>query len=204
MIFRVMKRLFLLLMVYVAVSCSAAEDVVLPQPSKVGGKPFMEALSERKSTRVFDETKVLSQQQLSDMLWAACGFNREDKLTIPTALNRQEITLYVIKPEGAYRYDARANQLVAVSDKDLRELAGKQEFAQKALLNIAIVSDRSKMDDDVYAGMSAGAVMQNIYLWCASNGIGTVARGSFDAEALGKALNLGENQEVLLVQTVGY
>ncbi len=199
-----MKRLFLLLMVYVAVSCSAAEDVVLPQPSKVGGKPLMETLSERKSTRVFDETKILSQQQLSDMLWAACGFNREDKLTIPTALNRQEITLYVIKPEGAYCYDARANQLVAVSDKDLRELAGKQEFAQKALLNIAIVSDRSKMEDDVYAGMSVGAVMQNIYLWCASNGIGTVARGSFDAEALGKALNLGENQEVLLVQTVGY
>ena len=69
----------------------------------------MEALANRQSTREFSNDKLLNEQQLSDLLWAACGFNREDKLTIPTALNKQEITVYVIKPEGAWLYAAKEN-----------------------------------------------------------------------------------------------
>lgn len=199
-----MKTLFLALALISVSLVSCAQDITLPAAQRSGGMPLMEALNNRKSTRQFDENKQLTHQQLADLLWSACGYNREDKLTIPTALNRQEITVYAIMPDGVYRYDARNNALVLITDQDLRHLAGAQEFAQKALLNIAIVSDKSKMEHDIYAGVAAGAVMQNIYLWCASNGIGTVARGNFDGETLAKALNLDENQRVLLVQTVGY
>ncbi|MBE6317648.1 MAG: SagB/ThcOx family dehydrogenase [Bacteroidales bacterium] len=185
-------------------SSCAASDIVLPQPQKTGGMPLMEALSNRKSTREFSTEKRLSEQQLSDLLWAACGFNREDKLTIPTALNKQEITIYVIAPEGAWLYAAKENKLVEVTTEDVREYSAAQDFAKKAPLNIAIVSDKELMPNDIYAGTDAGAVMQNIYLWCASNGIGTVTRGSFDKDGLAKALNLKPSQRVILVQTVGY
>jgi len=199
-----MKTWFLALALISVSLVSCAQDITLPAAQRSGGMPLMEALNIRKSTRQFDENKQLTHQQLADLLWAACGFNREDKLTIPTALNRQEITVYAIMPDGAYQYDARNNVLVQVNDQDVRQSAGAQEFAQKAWLNIAIVSDKSKMEHDIFAGVAVGAVMQNIYLWCASNGIGTVARGSFDGEVLAKELKLNENQRVMLVQTVGY
>ena len=190
---------------YLAVTFTAsAADIELPAPQTSGGMSLMDALANRKSTREFDPEKRLSEQQLSDLLWVACGFNREDKLTVPTALNRQELSLYVIMTEGAYFYDNKANKLVLVTDEDIRLLAGKQEFAQKAPLNIAIVSDMEKMPNDIFAGTDAGAVMQNIYLWCAANGVGTVTRGSFDADALSKALRLDANKRIILVQTVGY
>lgn len=199
-----MKRHLITALTLTASISLSATDIPLPEPQKTGGMPLMEALTNRKSTRQFDANKRLSDQQLSDLLWAACGYNREDKLTIPTAMNRQEVSLYAITPEGAYRYDNKENRLVGVNNSDIRKLAGQQEFAQTAPLNIVIVSDKTKMPNDIYAGTDAGAAMQNIYLWCASNGIGTVTRGSFDGEALAKALGLGADKRIILVQTVGY
>ena len=187
-----------------SLSSMNAADIELPHPQKTGGMPLMEALSNRKSTREFSTEKRLSTQQLSDLLWASCGYNREDKLTIPTALNRQEVSVYVITPEGAWLYAAKENKLIQVTDKDVRDFAAAQDYAKTALLNIAIVSDKALMDHDVFAGTAAGAVMQNIYLWCASNEIGTVTRGSFDGANLAKALGLKDTQRVMLVQTVGY
>ena len=199
-----MKRILLASIIALASLSSVASDIVLPQPQTTGGMPLMEALSKRKSTREFSTNKRLTDQQLANLLWAACGYNREDKLTIPTALNKQEVSVYVITPEGAWTYAAKEHKLVQVTDKDVRDYAAAQEYAKKALLNIAIVSDKELMENDLYAGTDAGAAMQNIYLWCAANGIGTVTRGSFDKEGLAKALNLKPSQRVILVQTVGY
>lgn len=200
-----MKRIIIATMLIVlSLSSSVASDIKLPQPQMDGGMPLMEALAKRKSTREFSAEKRLDNQQLANLLWAACGYNREDKLTIPTALNKQEVSVYVITPEGAWRYAAKEHKLVQVTDKDVRDYAAAQEYAKKALLNIAIVSDKELMGNDLYAGTDAGAAMQNIYLWCAANGIGTVTRGSFDKEGLAKALNLKPSQRVILVQTVGY
>lgn len=189
---------------YACTFSSTAAEIELPTPQTTGGMSLMEALAKRKSTREFDSEKRLSNQQLADLLWAACGFNREDRLTIPTARNQQEISLYVIMPEGSYLYDNKNNKLILVTDEDIRQLAGTQEFAQKAPLNIAIVSDMEKMPNDIFAGTDAGAVMQNIYLWCAANEVGTVTRGMFDGDALAEALKLEENKRIILVQTVGY
>ena len=200
-----MRRIIIASMLtLISFSGLTAADIELPQPQKTGGMPLMEALSNRKSTREFSTEKRLSAQQLSDLLWASCGYNREDKLTIPTALNRQEVSVYVITPEGAWLYAAKENKLIQVTDKDVRDYAAAQDYAKTALLNIAIVSDKALMAHDIFAGTAAGAVMQNIYLWCASNEIGTVTRGSFDGANLAKALGLKETQRVMLVQTVGY
>lgn len=200
-----MRRIIIASMLtLISFSGLTAADIELPQPQKTGGMPLMEALSNRKSTREFSTEKRLSVQQLSDLLWASCGYNREDKLTIPTALNRQEVSVYVITPEGAWLYAAKENKLIQVTDKDVRDYAAAQDYAKTALLNIAIVSDKALMDHDIFAGTAAGAVMQNIYLWCASNEIGTVTRGSFDGANLAKALGLKDTQRVMLVQTVGY
>lgn len=199
-----MKRVLLSLVIAMLSMTACSSDIELPRPITTGGMPLMDALANRKSTREFSSEKRLSLQQLSDLLWATCGYNREDKLTIPTAMNRQEVSIYVIMPEGAYFYDAKNYKLLQVNSEDIRTLAGKQEFAQNAPLNIAIVSDKEKMPIEIFAGTDAGAAMQNIYLWCAANGIGTVTRGSFDGEELGKALKLNENERVILVQTVGY
>lgn len=199
-----MKRFFIFTFIAMIAFSSFAQDISLPQPQREGGMPLMEALSKRKSTREFDSNRKLSLQQLSDLLWAACGYNREDKLTIPTAMNRQEVSVYVITPNGAWLYAAKENKLIQVTDKDIREYSAAQDFAKQAPLNIAIVSDKALMENDIYAGTDAGAAMQNIYLWCAANEVGTVTRGSFDGENLAKALGLKESQRVILVQTVGY
>ena len=106
--------------------------------------------------------------------------------------------------DGAWLYAAKENKLIQVTDKDIREYSAAQDFAKQAPLNIAIVSDKALMENDIYAGTDAGAAMQNIYLWCAANEVGTVTRGSFDGENLAKALGLKESQRVILVQTVGY
>ncbi len=199
-----MKRFFIFTFIAMIAFSSFAQDISLPQPQREGGMPLMEALSKRKSTREFDSNRKLSLQQLSDLLWAACGYNREDKLTIPTAMNRQEVSVYVITTNGAWLYAAKENKLIQVTDKDIREYSAAQDFAKQAPLNIAIVSDKALMENDIYAGTDAGAAMQNIYLWCAANEVGTVTRGSFDGENLAKALGLKESQRVILVQTVGY
>lgn len=200
-----MKRIIIATtLIVLSLSNSVASDIILPKPQMEGGMPLMEALAKRKSTREFSDDKRLSNQQLADLLWASCGFNREDKLTIPTALNKQEVSVYVITPEGAWLYAAKEHKLVQVTDKDVRDYAAAQDYAKKAPLNIAIVSDKELMANDIFAGTDAGAAMQNIYLWCAANGVGTVTRGSFDKEGLAKALNLKPSQRVILVQTVGY
>lgn len=181
-----------------------AQDIQLPKPEIKGGMPLMEAISARKSSREFDNSRNLSSQQLSDMLWCAWGFNRPGKRTVPTAMNLQEASIYVITPEAAYKYDPEENKLIFINKGDFRKQASKQDFAENANLNIVMVSDTGKQTKPVYGGVTLGAVTQNIYLWCASQGVGTVVRGGFDGDALAEILKLNSNEKVYLVQTVGY
>lgn len=186
-----------------ATSCNlTAKDIQLPEPARKGGMPLMEAINNRHSTREFSEA-TLTEQQLSDMLWAACGYNRPDKRTVATALNRQEMSAYIVTPEAIYKYEPKENKLIFINDGDHRNVFAMQDFAKKAPLNVALVADMAKQDKEVFAGMTVGAMSNNIYLWCASEGLNTVVRASFDQEGMKKALKLNENEQVLLVQTVG-
>jgi len=195
-----MKKTFVtivsLLIIATAVS---AQDIELPEPHRTGGMPLMEALSQRQSIRTYIDGNI-DEQMLSNLLWAAWGFNREDKRTAPSGMNKQEIDLYAVFSDGAYLYDAKENRLVSVTKEDVRKnLSNGQTFGENALVNIVMVADKTKGD----GVMTAAYVSQNVYLFCASEGLGTVARGSFNADEVGKALNLNENQRTVLVQPVG-
>lgn len=181
----------------------------LPDPVTKGGMPLMEALAKRQSVRSFSE-KELPQQVLSNLLWAAWGVNRPatGQRTAPSAHNRQPIDLYVITAKGAYLYEAKSHGLTQVAEGDLRKLAGRQDFVYTAPVNLVFVEDTARSGNDpqaaVWSGVTAGAISQNIYLFCASEGLATVVRGWVDHEPLAKALQLKPTQRVILAQTVGY
>ena len=176
-----------------------------------GGKPLMQALKDRKSMREFSP-KELPLQVISDMLWAACGINRPDSghRTAPTAMNMQEIDIYVVKADGLYLFDAKSNMLMPVVAEDIRALTGKQSFVKSAPINLIYVADLSKMsrlstgDADFYSATDTGFISENVYLFCASSGLVTVVRGMIDKPALAKAMKLKPNQKIILAQTIGY
>lgn len=176
---------------------------VLPTPNTNGGKPLMETIANRKSQRDMTSSGTVTKQQLSDMLWAAWGITHDGKRTVATAMNRQELSIYVVTPDGASLYDAASNSLEKVNDADVRALVGMQKFATECPLNIVFVVDNEKQPDASMQGYTAGAASQNIYLYCASEGLKTVLRASFNREELPKALKLPSNKRVLFIQTVG-
>jgi nitroreductase len=187
------------------------QSVALPKPQTTGGKPLMQALSERKTSREFSPQK-LSLQTLSNLLWAGFGINRPDgSRTAPSARNAQEIDIYVFTPDAVYTYDAKGNQLLPVMAGDLRAQTGRGNSVATAPVTLAFVSDLSKLSSDnadfkadFYAAAHAGFISQNIYLFCASEGMATGVLGSADGPALAKKLNLRDNQKVILTQCVGY
>lgn len=197
-------KVLVIFLIYLGFSMNMnAQEIKLPAPDKKGGKTLMETLNERKSTRSFTD-KELSNQQLSNLLWAANGFNRDDKRTVPTARNCQELELYVILKDGIYFYNAKEHKLTLTIKGDYRKNAGLQEFVADAAVNILIVADTKKATSSHYSYTNCGYISQNIYLYCASEGLGTVARGAFDKDELHELLQLPKTQEILLAQTVGF
>ncbi len=118
-----MKKTVTTLLAVLFATALAAQDIDLPAPHRTGGMPLMEALANRHSSRDFD-SRELPKQTLSDLLWAAWGYNRADKRTAPSSRDKQEIELYVAMKDGLYRYDAAEHRLCLVSEKDLRPLTG--------------------------------------------------------------------------------
>lgn len=186
------------------------EAVTLPKPQTDGGKPLMQALQARKSIRVFSKEK-LPAQVLSNLLWAAFGVNRSDgKRTAPSAKNWQEIDIYVALEEGVYLYDAQANTLKPVLAKDIRETVGRQSFTRDAAVNLIFVADFARMRGadkatmNFYSATDTGFISQNVYLFCASEGLATVVLGYVNRQALAKLLNLESDRHIILAQPVGY
>jgi nitroreductase len=186
------------------------KPIQLPKPQMEGGKPLMQALKDRKTSREFSSEK-LPMQVLSNMLWAADGINRPDgKRTAPTAMNKQEIDIYAAMAEGLYLYDANAHILLPVLAEDIRAATGKQPFVKDAPINLVFVADYAKMGNmpdtqkDFYAATDTGYISQNVYLYCASEGLATVVRGMVDRPACQAAMKLRADQKIILAQTVGY
>ena len=196
-------------------SALVAAEIRLPAPSR-DAMSLGKALEARATHREFS-AEPLSDQELSDLLWAANGYNRpaEKKRTAPTAINRQEIDLYVCRKDGAYRWDPAENTLIQVSTDDLRGLtgrmnAGADNFALTAPIALIYVIDFARQgmqnrpqDALKYASVDCGFVGQNVYLHCAAVGLHTVFLGSLKPEELSKALNLPKTSVPLFAQTVG-
>jgi SagB-type dehydrogenase family enzyme len=179
-----------------------AQDISLPVANTTGGLPLKDALSQRRSTRDFSD-KELDVQILSDLLWAAYGFNREDRRVVPSANNVQEFIVYVVLKSGVYTYDAKENILRLKVAGDFRSKAGKQDYVATAPLNLVYVADLNKTSRET-GSVDCGFIAQNVYLFCASEGLGTVVRGWFDTDEIKEAFLLGENEVPILTQTVGY
>ncbi len=187
------------------------EPVPLLEPQMDTGRPLMQVLKDRGSSRAFN-TEKLPKQVLSNLLWAAFGVNRPDagKRTAPSAMNWQEIDIYVASADGLYLYDAKEHALIPVLSEDIRALTGRQPFVQEVPVNLVYVADfsrmgKAKVDDKVfYSAADTGFISQNVYLYCASEGLATVVRGLIDRPALGKAMRLRPDQRVILAQSVGY
>jgi SagB-type dehydrogenase family enzyme len=168
----------------------------------------MQALANRRSTRDFSE-RPLSRRTLSNLLWAAFGVNRPDGgRTAPSAHGMQEISIYAALPDGLFLFDAQAHALRKISGRDVRAQAGKQAFAAQAPLDLIYVADLSRMRDeearDFYAAADTGFISQNVYLFCASEGLATVVYAWIDREALADAMGLLPHQRIVLAQSVGW
>ncbi len=185
--------------------------VKLPAPQMEIGKPLMQALMLRQSTRNFD-TKPLPMQELSNLLWAAYGINRIEsgKRTAPSAMNWQEMDVYVFLETGTYCYDAKTNSLSPALAGDNRALCGVQDFVKTAPVNLVYIADLNKVaraneeDKALWTAADCGFIAQNVYLYCASQGLGVVVRAMIDRAKLAKALKLGDDHKILLSQTIGY
>lgn len=188
----------------------AQKPIELLKPQIGSGNPLMQLLWKRVSSREFSP-EPLPVGVLSNMLWAAFGINRSDgKRTAPTARNRQEIDIYVATPKGLYLYDARTNLLNPILTEDIRGMTGRQPFVKEAAVNLIYVADYSKMgtttneEKDLYSAAATGFISQNVYLYCASEGLATVVRALIDKSALAGAMKLRPDQKVILAQSVGY
>jgi len=187
------------------------QTVQLLEPQTDGGRPLMQVLKDRSSSREFSNEK-LPMQVLSDMLWAAFGVNRPEsgKRTAPSANNRQEMDIYVATADGLYLYDAKAHMLMPVLPEDIRAKTGTQQFVQEAPVNLIYVSDFSKMGNAeenkkfFNSAANTGFISQNVYLYCASEGLATVVRGLIDKPDLEKTMKLRPDQKVILAQSIGY
>ncbi len=210
-----MKKIFLTFCLSgLLLSLRAQETMQLTTPSEKRGTTVMEAFANRQFVREY-QTRDLSDQDLSDLLWAAWGINRENgKRTAPTAQNSQDIDVYVCRESGTYLYDASAHSLILVTTDDIRPLLeGRRPTGAPVCL--LIVSDMSRYNGYTPGGeenehyyemgaVDAGIVSQNISLFCAGNGLGTGPRASMDQSGIRTALNLTESQRAWLNHPVGY
>jgi SagB-type dehydrogenase family enzyme len=211
-------KFIVLSVVFFFVISSFAETpkiIKLPEPQTDIGKPLMQAMKERATSRSFS-AEPLPEQTLSNLLWAAFGINRPETggRTAPSAMNMQEIDVYIALPNGLFLYDAKQHALIEISKDDIREQTGMQPFVKDAPINLLFVADFTKMtgrrgalsDEDkvFYSATDVGYISQNVYLFCASVGLATVVRGAINRDEIAKAIGLRPDQKVILAQTVGF
>lgn len=188
----------------------AQDTIILVVPSQEGEMSLTEALQKRRSTRSYSG-ESLTDQQLSDLLWSAFGINRpeEMKRTAPSSQNQQEMDVYVFTKDGVFIYEPVNHAMIRIMNDDLRKYTGKQDFVENAAVNLVYIADhsKSKSDDPVSRSktshINTGFIAQNVYLYAASQGLGCVVRGYMDKEALAAKLNLKENQEIIVAQSIG-
>jgi len=203
-----------------AASPARAEELTpiqLQRPQPGSGNPLMQVLWKRQSARQFSPDP-LPVEVLSNLLWAAFGINRPNGMrTAPTANNKQEMDIYVATAKGLYLYDATANQLNPVLAEDIRGLTGipAQPYVKDAAVNLVYVADYSKMKNyffgtvreevkDLYTAAATGFISENVYLFCAAEGLATVVRAEIDRPALASVMKLRGDQKIILAQSVGY
>ena len=208
---RAVGTLLFSMLVCAALTAQDLTPIQLPGPDTTGGRPLMQVLKDRRSAREFS-ADTLPLPVLSNLLWAACGVNRAEtgKRTAPSAVNWQEIDVYVATAHGLYVYEPKQHVLLPVLPEDIRERTGVQPFVKDVPVNLVYVADFAKISrgsDSAkawYSAADAAFIGENVYLFCASEGLATVIRGSVERDSLAAAMRLRPEQRVVLAQSVGY
>ena len=190
----------------------------LPNPQKELDFPLMKALETRRTVRKWKDTP-LSEQEVSNLLWAACGITKQkygnvkSKRTAPSACNSQEISVYAIMQNGVYLYNEENHELIEIVEKDIRENIGTQKMMKSAPMGLVFVADLSKMSSPFLkneeaqrfcAWVDTGYISQNVYLFCAASNLGTVVLSLVNRDKLHKLMHLKEHEKIVLTQVVGH
>ncbi|MCL3781278.1 SagB/ThcOx family dehydrogenase [Prolixibacteraceae bacterium JC049] len=182
-------------------------------------KPFenkatlMKALQNRKSTRSF-ANKPVNKQDLSNLLWAAAGVNRDNGgRTVPLL---GDIAIYAAMKSGVYLYEAKNHELKKVLKDDIRAQISSQAPVKKApVVFIMTIDDASfpgymkkAMKEahgmDFYYGNQVAYSTQNIYLYACANNMNAVVIGGFNRPKVDEILDLKSEHHSYLIQLVGY
>jgi len=185
--------------------------IALPAPRSDFGRSLGQSLRMRRSQRDFS-SRPLPKQVLSELLWSAYGVNRPDTQdrTAPSWRHARETEIYATMETGTWRYDPVAHRLLPHLAGDIRAQTGVQDFVTVAPLTLVYVSDAAHMsgvspqEQHRFAAADTGFIGQNVYLYCASELLACVFRGSLDTDQLGRTLKLAETQFIQFAQTVGY
>ncbi len=208
-----MRKIFLTLTLLASLaSCSYAKVIEkLPAPNKTGGMPLHEAVTLRHSEREFSDVE-LTLQELSDLLYVTAGVNRDNGLRVhPVGKGIQDMTVYVFKKDGIYKFDAPNHSIELIIEGDHRQDTGTPTYIGRAAVNLVYVQDlkawasETKPQNEIerWGFAHTGAIMQNAYLFAASKGWNAVVRGSFDDGKIRRLLDLNEKQKITLVQSIG-
>jgi SagB-type dehydrogenase family enzyme len=191
--------------------------IELPAPNKDLTYPLMKALENRRTKRKWKKTN-LSEQDISNLLWAACGITVKEtkrsksKRTAPSARNSQTIKVYITLHNGLYLYDEKNHNLIQVLSKDIREYISNQKMMKSAPVGLIYISDYSKLkgyvgtDDNrkwFVAGTETAFISQNVYLYCASAKLNTAIIGLVNREKLHEIMGLKKHEKVVYTQAVG-
>lgn len=189
------------------------DTIYLQAPDTLGGVALLSAMQNRKSDRQFS-VENLSLKHLSEILWAANGQNRGNgKRTVPSALALYPIQTYAVLANGIYLYNVEKHLLEPVKEGDFRDLAGQQDFVKTAPLNLVFIADYKAYDGDRtvdaekrlwLASLDAGHSTQNVYLYCASEGLKCVVRAGAKEKELLQTIGLNDKCQFIVAQTVGY
>lgn len=191
--------------------------IILPAPQKDSPFTLMQALETRRTTRKWS-IEAVSEQDLSNLLWAACGITKEkrentkSKRTAPSACNAQEIRVYVLLETGIFRYEEEEHALLQISTQDIREYTGRQKLMKNAPVGLVYVADLSRMNGPMFrneeaqqlcAWVDTGFISQNVYLYCASANLATAILALIPRDDLSRLMKLGEHEKIVLTQVVG-
>lgn len=200
-----------------------AQERKLPAPSLNGGMPMNEVVANRHSVREFDASREISDSTLGQLLWMTVGINRPDAApnplgasanrSNPTALNRQEIRLFVFDKKGVWEYEPSSHSLMLVKEGDHRNLiagtkAFSQDFVLDAPVSIVFIADMANLPEEdrteAMALVDAGIACENLNLACASEGIATVPRATMDDDGISELLGLTSRQIPVMNNPMGY
>lgn len=194
----------------VVAAAQGFKPIDLPSPRSEGGLPLIAALKLRRSIREYSG-RPLPLQTLSDLLWAAFGVNRPSgDRTAPYWRHVMVMDIYAAMADGVWIYEPKTHKLLPYLQADIRAQTGLQDFVGTAPLDLVYVAHGERMMDispearRLYASVDTGFIGQNVYLFCASEGLATVFRGAIDYPKLARTLKLPEQQFVTFAQTVGY